>query len=313
MRDKIIYALGYFDGVHRGHQALLDTCRRLAKERDCHTGVVTFEGHPDTLVLGKTPKLINTPEDRLRLLKSMGVESVVVLPFDRAMMEMPWQEFYRMLKQDYNADGLVCGYDFRFGSRGEGSGVLLKQACEADGLICEVTPEQEMDQVTVSSTYIRTLLEAGDMITAIRRILCSASEDVGMAYPMAVPIVKACVDNALQLGLPEARLPLAEAVVLLATSPKSNTVHDGINAAMADVRAGKVGGIPRHLQNVHADSSGMEQKQNYKYPHNYPHHWVAQQYLPDELVGTRYYAYGENKTEQAARRYWEEVKGKQGE
>lgn len=163
MRDKIIYALGYFDGVHRGHQALLDTCRRLAKERDCHTGVVTFEGHPDTLVLGKTPKLINTPEDRLRLLKSMGMESVVVLPFDRAMMEMPWQEFYRMLKQDYNADGLVCGYDFRFGRRGEGSGVLLKQACEADGLICEVTPEQEMDQVTVSSTYIRTLLEAGDM------------------------------------------------------------------------------------------------------------------------------------------------------
>lgn len=161
--------------------------------------------------------------------------------------------------------------------------------------------------------YLARLLEAGDMITAIRRILCSASEDVGMAYPMAVPIVKACVDNALQLGLPEARLPLAEAVVLLATSPKSNSVHDGINAAMSDVRAGKVGGIPRHLQNVHADSSGMERKQNYKYPHDYPHHWVAQQYLPDELVGTRYYAYGENKTEQAARRYWEEIKGKLGE
>ena len=160
--------------------------------------------------------------------------------------------------------------------------------------------------------YLARLLEAGDMITAIRRILCSASEDVGMAYPMAVPIVKACVDNALQLGLPEARLPLAEAVVLLATAPKSNTAYMGINAAMADVRAGRVGDIPRQLQNVHADSCGMERKQGYKYPHNYPNRWVAQQYLPDELVGTRYYEYGENKTEQAARRYWEEIKGKQG-
>lgn len=158
--------------------------------------------------------------------------------------------------------------------------------------------------------YLARLLEAGDMITAIRRILCSASEDVGMAYPMAVPIVKACVDNAMQLGLPEARLPLAEAVVLLSTAPKSNTAYMGINAAMADVRAGKVGDIPRQLQNVHADSFGMERKQGYLYPHNYPNRWVEQQYLPDELVGTCYYAYGENKTEQAARRYWEEIKGK---
>ena len=160
--------------------------------------------------------------------------------------------------------------------------------------------------------YLARLLEAGDMITAIRRILCSASEDVGMAYPMAAPIVKACVDNAMQLGLPEARLPLAEAVVLLATAPKSNTAYMGINAAMADVRAGKVGDIPRHLQNVHADSSGMERKQGYHYPHNYPGRWVEQQYLPDELVGTHYYEYGENKTEQAAKRYWAEIKGKKG-
>lgn len=160
--------------------------------------------------------------------------------------------------------------------------------------------------------YLARLLEAGDMITAIRRILCSASEDVGMAYPMAVPIVKACVDNALQLGLPEARLPLAQAVVLLATAPKSNSVYMGIHDAMADVRAGRVGDIPRELQNVHADSFGMERKQGYRYPHDYPGHWVAQQYLPDELAGTRYYEYGENKTEQAARRYWEEIKGKQG-
>lgn len=156
--------------------------------------------------------------------------------------------------------------------------------------------------------YLARLLEAGDMITAIRRILCSASEDVGMAYPQAALIVKALVDNALQLGLPEGRLPLAQAVVLLATAPKSNSVYQGINAAMADVKAGKVGGIPRELQNVHADSAGMEREQGYLYPHDYPGHWVRQQYLPDELKHRRYYEYGNNKTEQAARRYWEEVK-----
>lgn len=156
--------------------------------------------------------------------------------------------------------------------------------------------------------YLARLLEAGDLITPIRRILCSASEDVGMAYPMAVPIIKACVDNALQLGLPEARLPLSEAVILLSTWPKSNTAYNAINAAMRDVRAGKVGDIPRHLQNVHADSSGMERKQGYQYPHDYPNRWVEQQYLPDELVGTHYYEFGMNKTEQAARRYWEEIK-----
>ena len=156
--------------------------------------------------------------------------------------------------------------------------------------------------------YLARLLEAGDLITAIRRILCSASEDVGMAYPQAVPIVKACCDNALQLGLPEARLPLAQAVVLLATSPKSNSVYNGIAAAMADVAAGKTGDFPRHLQNVHADSAGLEREQGYLYPHDFPNHWVKQQYLPDELANRRYYEYGPNKNEQAAKKYWDEIK-----
>lgn len=160
--------------------------------------------------------------------------------------------------------------------------------------------------------YLARLLEAGDMITAIRRILCSASEDVGMAYPQAALIVKACVDNALQLGLPEAQLPLAQAVVLLATAPKSNSVVAAIGAARADVRAGKTGEYPRHLQNVHADSAGMERDQGYLYPHNFPHHWVKQQYLPDILLGSQYYVYGDNKTEQAARQYWEKIKGEEG-
>ena len=156
--------------------------------------------------------------------------------------------------------------------------------------------------------YLARLLEAGDMTTAIRRLLCSASEDVGMAYPQAALIVKALVDNALQLGLPEARLPLAQAAVLLATAPKSNSVYQGIAAAMADVKAGRVGDIPRELQNVHADSAGLEREQGYLYPHDFPGHWVRQQYLPDELKNRKYYQYGDNKTEQAARRYWDEIK-----
>jgi len=157
--------------------------------------------------------------------------------------------------------------------------------------------------------YLARLLEAGDLIGACRRLLCSASEDVGLAYPQAASIVKSCVDSALQLGLPEAKLPLAEAAILLATAPKSNSVVMGIDAAMSDVRAGKYGPPPRELQNVHADGAGFEREQGYKYPHSYPHHWVAQQYLPDALLGTRYYEYGDNKNEQAARRYWEQIKG----
>ena len=157
--------------------------------------------------------------------------------------------------------------------------------------------------------YLARLLEAGDLIGACRRILCSASEDIGLAYPMAVPIVKACVDSALQLGLPEARLPLAEAVILLATSPKSNTGCLAIDAAIRDVRAGKAGEIPRELQNVHADGTGFEREQGYKYPHDFPHRWVEQQYLPDVLRDAHYYEYGDNKTEQAAKAYWDAIKG----
>ena len=157
--------------------------------------------------------------------------------------------------------------------------------------------------------YLARLLEAGDLIGACRRILCSASEDIGLAYPQATMIVKSCVDSALQLGLPEARLPLAEAVLLLATAPKSNSVVMSIDAAIADVRAGKAGPIPRELQNVHADGTGFEREQGYKYPHSYPGHWVQQQYLPDDLKGKHYYEYGDNKTEQAARAYWQRIKG----
>ena len=156
--------------------------------------------------------------------------------------------------------------------------------------------------------YLARAIEVGDLAGICRRILCSASEDIGMAYPQAVPIVKACVDSALQLGLPEARLPLAEACILLATAPKSNAVVMAIDAAISDVKAGKTGSIPRELQNKHADGTGFERDQGYLYPHDYPGHWVEQQYLPDELKGRRYYQYGESKTEQAAKKYWDGIK-----
>ena len=157
--------------------------------------------------------------------------------------------------------------------------------------------------------YLARMLEAGDLPSTCRRILASACEDVGLAYPQIIPIVKACVDSALMMGLPEGRLPLADAVILIATSPKSNVGEAAIDAALADVRAGKTGPIPRHSQNVHADGTGFEREQGYLYPHNYPGHWVKQQYLPDELVGTRYYYPADNKNERAAAQYWEKIKG----
>ena len=157
--------------------------------------------------------------------------------------------------------------------------------------------------------YLGRLLVAGDLLSPCRRLLVIAAEDIGLAYPQAIAITKACVDSALQLGLPEARLPLAEAAILLATAPKSNSAHNAIVAAMSDIEHGRVGQVPRHLQNVHADSAGSAKAPAYRYPHNYPHHYVRQQYLPDALKDAHYYDYGENKTEQAAKRYWDEIKG----
>lgn len=157
--------------------------------------------------------------------------------------------------------------------------------------------------------YLARLLEAGQMQAACRRLMVIAAEDVGLAYPMILPIVKSCVDMALMTGMPEARIPLGDAAVLMATSPKSNSGHIAFDAALADIRKGKGGDFPRHLQNVHADPYTMEREQGYKYPHNYPNHWVKQQYLPDDLRDAKYYEYGSNKVEQLAKQYWDTVKG----
>jgi len=158
--------------------------------------------------------------------------------------------------------------------------------------------------------YLGRLLAAGDLPSACRRLLVCAAEDVGLAYPQIIPIVKAAVDSAMMVGMPEARIILADAVILVATSPKSTTGHDAINAAMQDISAGLTGNIPRHLQNKHFDGEdALVKGQNYKYPHSYPNHYVNQQYLPDVVKNRKYYEFGDNKTEQKYKEYWKTIKG----
>lgn len=157
--------------------------------------------------------------------------------------------------------------------------------------------------------YLARLLEAGDLPSACRRLMVCACEDVGLAWPQIIPVVKAAVDAAMMVGLPEARIPLADAVVLVAQSPKSNSAYVAIDKASEDIRRGRTGNIPRRLQNKHYDGEDIKQKgQFYEYPHSYPNHWIEQQYLPDVLKDTVYYEYGNNKNEQAFKAYWEKIK-----
>ena len=162
--------------------------------------------------------------------------------------------------------------------------------------------------------YLARILAAGDLPSACRRLMVCACEDVGLAYPMIMPMVKAAVDIALQVGLPEARIPLADAVILVCNSPKSNSAYNAINTAMADLEKGNYGPIPRQLQNKHYDGDDVKKKgQFYLYPHDFPNHWTYQQYLPDALKATVYYTYGENKNEQAAKEYWDRIKKNEDE
>ncbi len=169
MSNKTVYALGFFDGVHLGHGSLLAACRELADELGLDAGVVTFSDHPDTLVQGVTPGLLNTLSDRDTLLKEkFHMDTVVSLPFDREMMRCPWQDFFTRLVEEFGAAGLVCGEDFRFGHKGEGSCRKLLSACRSAGIPCIVVPEQKLGEVTISSTHIRGLIEMGLMEHAIR-------------------------------------------------------------------------------------------------------------------------------------------------
>ena len=164
-----IYALGFFDGVHLGHQALLEACCNLSRSCGCSTGVVTFASHPDTLVHRNTPHLINSPRDREWLLREKyHVEILVTLPFDAAMRSMPWEKFLDMLRKHYDAAGFVCGEDFRFGHLGAGNAKLLQEYCNRENLPCSVVPDEILDGVRISSSYIRQQLEDGDMATAVK-------------------------------------------------------------------------------------------------------------------------------------------------
>ena len=202
-----------------------------------------------------------------------------------------------------------CGGDVRKAVNTVELSVLASET--RDGVM-RVTMET-VQQLTQRSNmrYDRDGDQHYDLLSLVRRLLVIAAEDVGLAYPQAMPIVKACVDAALQLGLPEARIPIAEAVILLATAPKSNSAYLAIDAAAADLNRGTTCEIPRQLQNKHFDGADAKVRgQHYLYPHDYPNHWVQQQYLPDELKDRVYYHFGQNKQEQAARAYKELIQKK---
>lgn len=204
--NRVIYALGFFDGVHIGHRALLERCRTLANGAGMVAGVVTFGDHPDALVLGSTPPLINTPRDRDRMLRQdFHMETVVTLPFDRRMQTMVWEDFLAMLRGEQGAAGFVCGEDFRFGHKGAGNAEKLRTYCQEAGLPCAVVPEQTVDGIRVSSTYIRSQIEAGDMATAVKFL--------GHPHILTGTVVHGKALGR-RLGIPTANLQLPEGLVM---------------------------------------------------------------------------------------------------
>ena len=204
--NKTIYALGFFDGVHIGHAALLTACKDLARDCGCKAGAVTFDLHPQTLVQGSAPGLINHTRDRERLLRNYhAMEEVVILPFDDAMRSMPWEAFLQMLRRDYRAGGFVCGEDFRFGHRGSGNAAILEAYCSREGLPFLRVPEQLLDGIRISSTYIRRQIESGDMATAVKFL--------GHPHILSGTVVHGKALGR-KLGIPTANLLLPEGMVL---------------------------------------------------------------------------------------------------
>lgn len=204
-QERIVYALGFFDGVHRGHQALLAECRALAQAQDATPAALTFSNHPDALTAGQAPRLLTTVEDRRELLHAYGMERVLALPFDRTTMTTPWQDFFHRMVTEFHAVGLVCGHDFRFGYRGEGTPQLLGAACAQAGIPCTVVPEQRLEGVTVSSAYIRTLLECGEAERAARFL--------GHPHFLTGPVVSGH-HLGRRLGFPTANLGFPEGVLV---------------------------------------------------------------------------------------------------
>lgn len=197
---KTVLALGYFDGLHLGHAALLRACRAMGDTLGCDAAVVTFQNHPDALVFGKAPPLIMPNVQRDRLMQTeFGMDRVISLPFDYNMMTLPWENFFRMLQNTYHAAGIVCGHDFRFGNRGAGNGALLSRVCREARIPCVVIPAQRMDNIVISSTYIRQLLSEGKTMEAAR-FLGRPHRIVGTVQPGR--------KLGRTLGIPTANLPL---------------------------------------------------------------------------------------------------------
>ena len=204
MKKNSIFALGFFDGVHLGHQALLAECVRLAKEMDCETAAITFESHPQFLFRSEVPPLLSTLSDRLRLLQCYGIDRVYPFPVTAEVMGKPWRVFLEELTE-WGAVGFVCGDDFRFGSRGEGNAEKLRQFCAERKIPCVIVPEQTMDGVRISSTYIRSQIECGDMATAVRFL--------GHGHLMTGTVV-AGRKLGHRLGFPTANIELPENVIV---------------------------------------------------------------------------------------------------
>ena len=227
MDQKTIFALGFFDGVHLGHRALLKACRDLAEKHNCRTGVVTFTAHPDALVLGKTPVLLTTTEDRKRLLQAYGAESVLELPFDNKLMSTHWSDFLAQLAQA-GAEGFVCGDDFRFGAGGNGTAKKLAAFCESRDMPCTIVPEQVMDGGRISSTRIRELMEAGE-VAAANRLL-------GHCHILS-GIVTEGKQLGRKLGFPTGNLPLPAGVLIpkFGVYATKVTVDDKTYAAVTNI------------------------------------------------------------------------------
>lgn len=202
--NKQIFALGFFDGVHLGHQALLRECVALAKELGCQTAAITFDRHPQSLFLEQPPKLISTEEDRRMLLSRYGIDKVYSLPVKAEVMSMPWQAFLGKLMEE-GAAGFVCGDDFHFGFKGQGNSEKLKTFCEERDLPCVIIPEQSVDGIRVSSTYIRTQIETGDMATAVKFL--------GHPYMLTGTVVRGH-QLGRRLGIPTANLRLDDGLAV---------------------------------------------------------------------------------------------------
>lgn len=204
MKQNYVFALGFFDGVHLGHQALLSECVRLARAMDCETAAITFENHPQSFFRREVPPLLTTLQDRFRLLLRYGIDHVYPFAVNESVMTTPWQDFLREL-MEFGAVGFVCGDDFRFGSRGEGNGEKLRSFCEERGMPCVIVPEQTMDDVRISSTYIRRQIESGDMATAVRFL--------GHGHTLTGTVVEGRKLGH-KLGFPTANIELPQGVIV---------------------------------------------------------------------------------------------------